>query len=101
MVCIALCQTVQPLLRIRGAVIVGDNSVKGAILFALEADIVAGRADELASDDNLCRLRAHITLIAVEVLGCRMNLRLRGLHIGQRLHEGIRIGDLGSQHRKM
>ena len=46
MVSVALRQAIEPLLRVPGAVVIGDDGVKGAVLLALEADVVTGRADE-------------------------------------------------------
>jgi hypothetical protein len=81
MVGVALRQTMQPLLRIPGAVVVGDNGVKGTILLAFEADVVTGTTNELSLDNDLCRLRTHVALVAIEVLGRLMDFYLREPHV--------------------
>jgi hypothetical protein len=86
MVSIALCLAIEPWLRVPGAVVVGDDGVKGAVLLALEADVVTGRADERTPEDNRSRLRTHVTLVALEVLGCLVDFHLYKPRLYQRLH---------------
>lgn len=88
-------------MSIPATVIAGDDGVKGAVLLALEADVVTGRADERPPDDHLSRLRTHVTPVAIVMRGCLVAFHLGEPQLSQCLYQRICIGDLRSQHRKM
>lgn len=85
MVSVTLRQAMPPLLRVSDTVIVRNDGVKGAVLLALEADVVTGRAKECTPDDNLSRLRTHFTPVALEVLRCLVDFHLCEPHLCQGL----------------